>query len=145
MTRSAGRELTPLPSPRRSPETELAWASGLFDGEGSLSLSGPADKSRRFVNMEIPQASSSGIPETLLRFHDVIRGGAIGGPYPPGSKWSRLPRYRWQAGGRHQVSSVLALLWPYLATVKRDQALRLLPHLDDDFLARVDQAGRAAI
>jgi hypothetical protein len=130
MTTAAGRELPRFPLLRRSAVTEIAWAAGLFDGEGSLSLSGPADRSRRFVTMELPQSGASGIPDALIRFRDVVEVGAIGGPYPPRSPWSRLPRYRWRVTGRHRVSHALFRLWPWLGSVKRDQIRRLSAYLD---------------
>ena len=121
MTIAALRPLPVWPSEPRTHGTELAWAAGLFDGEGSAFVSGAA--MRAFVKLEVPQSSAVGVPETLVRFREAIGAGAIGGPYPPRSPWSRLPQYRWSLGARDEVARVLAALWPWLSRVKRSQAV----------------------
>jgi hypothetical protein len=123
MTIAARRSLPRLPDPSRSARTELAWAAGLFDGEGSASICGPA--SRQYVQLEIPQSSAGAMPETLQRFRAAVGAGWLNGPYPPRSPWSRLPQYRWTLGAREDVGRVLSLLWPHLSAVKRDQIDRV--------------------
>lgn len=133
MTLAAGRDLpAPLPSVPIARRTQLAWAAGLFDGEGSIWVSGPRGVTRRSPAMEIAQSSSSGIPETLLRFREAIGVGAISGAHPPRSPWSRLPQYRWAVSGRPRTSAVVRALWPWLGVVKREQILALATWLDRD-------------
>ena len=82
--------------------------------------------------MEIVQASRGEVPETLERFHAVVGAGAIHGPRMLRNDWTRLPQYRWHAGGRHKVSAVVRVLWPWLSTVKREQIRAIAEHLDPD-------------
>ena len=124
MTLAAGRRLPRLPDPSRLVRTELAWAAGLFDGEGCASVAGAA--ARRYVQLEIPQSSVGGVPETLERFRAAVGAGWLRGPYPPRSPWSRLPQYRWTLGARAEVGQVLSLMWPHLSAVKRDQVARCM-------------------
>lgn len=133
MTVAAGRDVAwPLdPGPRAS-ATEMAWAAGLFDGEGSVWASSPRGSARRAAAMELAQSSEKGVPETLVRFRAAIGVGWISGPHAPRSPWSRLPQYRWAAGGRHQVSAVVHALWPWLGTVKREQVTAVREWLDPD-------------
>jgi hypothetical protein len=116
----AGRGL-----PRRE---ELAWAAGFFDGEGSVSkyTTRRGDKEYTYLQMNCPQVER----EVLDRFLAAVGVGVVYGPYgfqkyaPPGSVWK--PHWMWNARGFEQVQQVIATLWPWLGTVKREQARRLL-------------------
>ena len=133
MTLAAGRDLpASLHSAPIAARTQLAWAAGLFDGEGSIWASGPRGASWRSPAMEIAQSSSSGIPETLRRFLGAVGVGSICGPHPPRSPWSRLPQYRSAVSGRHRTSVVVRVIWPWLGVVKREQILALRKWLDPD-------------
>jgi hypothetical protein len=106
----------------RPGSTEVAWAAGLFDGEGSVSVSGTGTRpSYPQPSMEVPQSGEHGIPDALVRFRDAIGYGSITGPHPPRSPWGRLPGYRWELGGHLAVEGVAAKLWPWLGSVKRLQ------------------------
>jgi hypothetical protein len=113
---------------------EAAWAGGLFDGEGTFGAyrSARMGPSWRGVSMEIPQASATTVPETLLRFRDVVGVGSVSGPRMVPSPWSRLPQYRWQASGRHVVSAAIRAIWPWLGPVKRAEIRAAMEHLDPD-------------
>jgi hypothetical protein len=125
---------TPNSTERRSSSEDTPWAAGLFDGEGSLWVS--ADPRLRpdwrGVAMELAQASIGDVPETLQRFHAAVRVGQVSGPRTPRNPWTKLPQYRWRVGGRHRVSSVVRLLWPWLSEVKRGQIRGMAAHLDLD-------------
>lgn len=112
------------PRPRsvsRTDECTLAWAAGIFGGEGSIWLS----RSGRYRQLQasITQASENGIPDVLQRFRSAVLDiGTITGPYTPTNTWSRLPQYRWQSGSYEGVQTVVALLWSWLDPRKRAQA-----------------------
>lgn len=106
----------------RSPDTERAWAAGLFDAEGSIFLR-TNPRGRRWLELELPQSSIDGIPETLARFHDLVRVGAITGPRIPRNAWSKLPQFRWRTAARGAVTEVVLTLWPYLGKVSRERIL----------------------
>jgi len=130
---ATGRTYSEL-RPLRESETEIAWAAGLFDGEGSVWVTKDTRcrPEWRGVAMEIAQSSRGDIPETLERFHAIVGVGRISGPRLLGNPWSKLPQYRWQVSGRHKVSSVVRVLWPWLSAVKRSQLREMCPHLDPD-------------
>ncbi len=121
--RLAGKApLDPTATLTRSGSTELAWAAGLFDGEGSVSLSGTGTRpSYPQPSMEVPQSGDHGVPGSLVRFREAVECGSITGPHPPRNRWARLPGYRWQLGGHLRVETVAAKLWPWLGSVKRSQ------------------------
>lgn len=111
---------------------ELAWAAGLFDGEGTFGAYANARMrpSWRGVSMSIPQASATVVPEVLLRFRAAVGVGSVTGPRMVPSPWSRLPQYRWQATGRHVCSAVIKVIWPWLGPVKRAEIRAAMEHLD---------------
>jgi hypothetical protein len=79
------------------------------------------------------QASTDGVPTSLLRFRDIVGAGSISGPIQPRG-WSRLPQYRWQVQGK-SVEIAMAALTPWLVGAKREQveravaAVRALPQV----------------
>lgn len=96
---------------------ELAWAAGLFDGEGSTMVH--TDEARPgYLRLEVcvPQADRDGVPAVLLRFRDAVGGlGRIVGPEDD-------DLYKWIAGARLEAMAVIALIWDHLGPVKRVQA-----------------------
>ena len=121
--RLAGKApLDPASPIARSTSTEMAWAAGLFDGEGSVSVSGTGTRpSYPQPSMEIPQSGQHGTPGSLTRFMEAVGCGSITGPHPPRSPWGKLPSYRWQLGGHRKVEMVAGILWPWLGSAKRSQ------------------------
>ena len=117
---------TSLPSLDRTPIAELAWAAGLYGGDGTTSAGrnkagGPT---YRTLKAGLPQAAvNGGVPPVLPRFQAAVGGiGSVKGPYVLKNPWSRLPQYRWSIQGIRGVEPVLEQIWPWLDDAKRDQA-----------------------
>jgi hypothetical protein len=113
-------------------DCEAAWASGLFDGEGTFGAYGrPGMRpSWRGAQMSIAQASATVMPETLLRFRAAVGVGTLMGPRNVPSPWSRLPQYRWNASGRHVCSAAVKVIWPWLGPIKRAEIRAAIDYLD---------------
>ncbi len=119
--------------------TELAWAAGFFDGEGSVFVSRqkhvrhaaePGRTPGKVYPVTSPCVSVSQVePEPLARFARAVGGRKPTGPYKPRGPRSN-PYYRWDAVGRPSVHRVLSLLWPYLSEPKRRQARRVWADLE---------------
>jgi hypothetical protein len=92
--------------------TELAWAAGLFDAEGTTSLS-----QGRYLRAALPQKGATGVPEVLIRFRRAVGVGQIYGP-------TKLLVYQWVTTSPVKSVQAIAALWPWLSSVKRAQALR---------------------
>jgi hypothetical protein len=121
-TTAAG--LTFAEPPRRS----AAWAAGLFDAEGSTSLS---DRSGRVGYKVIESAVTQGgsdLPEELLRFADCAALGRIYGPYV--QEGANEPIYRWRTYTVDEVRRLLHVLLPWLGAVKRTQAFDAIAVVD---------------
>jgi len=129
--------VAPAAQPVRGTRTERAWAAGLFDGEGCFYLTAARQSTGwRGASLYLSQSSGGGPPDTIRRFHAAIEGlGTLSGPHEPRSPWSRLPQYHWQTSGRHSVSAVLRLLWPWLGRASRERVITGAAHLDPDFVA----------
>ena len=125
-----GRPLPIGPVSARDGEEELAWAAGLYGGDGTTSAG--RDRSGgpqyRTLRAGIPQAAVEGrVPPVLIRFHAAVQGaGSVRGPYVLKNPWSRLPQYVWSIGGIPGVERVLEQIWPWLDEAKRSQARRAI-------------------
>ncbi len=99
----------------RDPQV-LAWAAGLYDGEGSCSAYLPRERRTYRRQMAVSQAGDPGqLPEVLTRFRAAVLGfGNITGPY-------RGYLYYWKTSRKDALDQIAALLWPYLGAEKRHQ------------------------
>jgi hypothetical protein len=103
---------------------ELAWAAGLFDGEGCFSYTERAG----FGVATISQVDR----RVLDRFQRAVGGlGKVYGPYASRSsdRYRRKAQYRYSAHRRADLQAVVALLWFKLGPVKRAQAVGVLRRL----------------
>jgi hypothetical protein len=96
-------------------ETEIAWAAGFFDGEGSSFAVGPGKR----LQMKVNQVD----PRPLLRFQAAV-GGDVRGPYKKPNPNSN-DYWNWQPSLR-KAHEVYALLRPYLSPPKIQQAEKVI-------------------
>ena len=97
---------------------DLAWVAGLFDGEGCFH----AQKANGKYYLR-SQLSQSGSPELLYRCQKITGLGAVGGPYKPTYPRKCKDRFCWAVAGFEQTQALIALLWEWLGTAKREQAV----------------------
>lgn len=97
----------------------MAWAAGLYEGEGSIfwhtANNGP--------RMQL----SSTDHDVLARFVDVVGVGRIYGPYVKAAP-ARLPRWDWQIGGHAKCCRLMTAFAPYLGERRRAKAVEVLGH-----------------
>lgn len=104
---------------------QRAWTAGFWDGEGSICLLKHRSHLGHFVpEAAITQSSASGRPEVLVRVDRLAGGGYWYGPYQQLPPWS--PVYRWKLFRLEQIRVLLDLMWPWLGSVKRAQAERVV-------------------
>jgi hypothetical protein len=104
-------------------KTELAWAAGFFDGEGSVGRR----RGGRLLQMQVTQSYPYGY-ETLTRFGTAVRGGKVYGPYGP-YKGARKQYFCWCVSGLIPSVKVIRQLHPYLSRHKREDIFKALPEL----------------
>jgi hypothetical protein len=92
--------------------TELAWAAGFFDGEGSTCL----------CNNSLRLQVSQNELEPLERFRVAVGVGKINRRWRTNGFKDRWNYMYWVGGAN--AKTALDLLWPYLSSIKRRQALK---------------------
>jgi hypothetical protein len=100
---------------------ELAWAAGLFEGEGSFCNT----NNYKGVSGFLSQIGTFTDLDVLKRFHKVVGGiGYIYGPYERKTKDGRPQKtcWTWRAMSFEQVQAIVALLWPWLGERRKLQA-----------------------
>lgn len=95
----------------------LAWAAGVVDGEGHIGRNAKSNT----LYIDITQAGSE-VPELLTRVRDAVGFGDVRGPFGPYSIKTRQPIWRYNCSRFELVQAFIALVWPWLGAVKRQQA-----------------------
>lgn len=109
-------------------EIELAWAAGLFDGEGCVCISKTKPKKLTWsykygLNVSIGMTHK----ETVKNLHRLF-GGTYREVPPPSADKNWALQYRWRINEKQAKSFILAIL-PYSFT-KKEQLMLALEYLD---------------
>lgn len=103
-----------------SRDEKLAWAAGLFDGEGwTGTYAHRTHEGYVVLEMGVTQEGHGRMPEVLTRFGETARLGRVYGPYVTDSGQDI---YRWKAHRAEDVVAMRDALGPFLGAVKRSQA-----------------------
>jgi hypothetical protein len=96
----------------------VAWAAGLYDGEGSCSAYLPKRRKTYRRQMAVSQSGDPGKPPlVLLGFKAAVGGvGNITGPY-------RGYLFYWKTTQIRAIDAIAMALWPFLGQEKREQFL----------------------
>jgi hypothetical protein len=94
---------------------EIAWAAGLFEGEGCISKT-----NKGAVRLDLAMKARD--LDVLRHFKRVLKSGKLYGPYKNGM-------VHWLAFGRESSVAVLMDLWPFLGKRRRQRAIELFPRL----------------
>jgi hypothetical protein len=101
---------------------ELAWAAGLFEGEGYIgnySQGGYLGRKARVTNTDL---------EVLQKFQLAIGFGQIYGPRKQ-TATERKPIWSWEVGRQEHIQALVAMLWFWLGSRRREQAKVVLATL----------------
>jgi hypothetical protein len=102
---------------------ELAWAAGLFDGEGSVGayVAGTPRKIDGSRALGLRAVIVQTDPQVLRRFQVAVQGlGRVTGPRVT-HRDNEKPIWNWGCYTFEHTQAVLAMLWNYLSPVKREQ------------------------
>ncbi len=97
---------------------ELAYAGGLFEGEGYFTLRAGSHTMRSAAGVNMTD------PEPLERLMAAVSMGTILGPRDMGT--GRKPMYVWAVHTRERVQALVAMLWPWLGPRRRARAREVL-------------------
>jgi hypothetical protein len=100
--------------------TDVAWAAGLFEGEGCIRMYRADGKT--------PQLYLSMADEDVVRrFHHVVGCGRVYGPYGPyAHSGGTKPQWAWVVGSCEKVQALIAQWWPWLGRRRRIKAREVL-------------------
>ena len=98
---------------------ELAWASGLFEGEGCISLTKDKRTPRVYPRLILSMTDE----DVVRRFHAAV---GLGNVVPWEDAAHRSPFWRWQSARFEYVQAVLAMLWSGLGDRRRARAREVL-------------------
>lgn len=96
----------------------LAWAAGLFEGEGCFSTRMTGKKDRG-ICARLKMSDE----DVVRRFYTVVGLGNMNGPYFAPKK---KPVWIWQTGSFEVVQAIMAMLWPWLHSRRRARIKELL-------------------
>lgn len=114
---------------------ELAWCAGFYDGEGSSGFY----KSRN--NPGRVQMTATQNDRSVLDRMQAALGGRVRGPY---ARVAAKPQWTWAAESMAAFRQAMALMWPWLGDIKREQmATALERHYTAKELRRTDITGVA--
>jgi hypothetical protein len=101
--------------------TDIAWAAGFFDGEGSTTLYSKPRKSMDTVR--IPVMSITQVNRTTLeRFQRIVF--ELGRLYGPYYRKKGKPQHLWRTTKLADAQAVASLLWKFLTPEKQAQITR---------------------
>jgi hypothetical protein len=107
---------------------DLAWAGGLFEGEGCFTF-------RRTDGRAGVATISMTDEDTLRRFHDVVGFGVL---HQLTRSPSHKPLWRWDARSFEHIQCLVAFLWPWLGSRRRKRAREVLLTLQTTTLSPTD-------
>jgi hypothetical protein len=96
---------------------DIAWAAGLFEGEGYVGVGGTGNRQPRVAITMTDE-------EPIVRFHRAVERGTLRSYPPTGS--GRKPTWQWSVQGKEDVLHVLGLLWPYLCDRRLEAATEVI-------------------
>jgi hypothetical protein len=95
-----------------APVSDIAWAAGLFEGEGCLTITGgkaPTVQAILATNDE----------DVINRFRRIVGFGKI-------YKYEQDREFRWVAGRHETVQALIAAFWPWLGSRRQTRAKTIL-------------------
>jgi len=95
-------------------DTELAWAAGLFEGEGTITAK--RQRGRVYLRLAVTQNGGDEAREILRRFVRAVEWGAVLGPYDYSHKsLGKKPRWVVAIQSDEGVRGVMKQLRPFLS------------------------------
>lgn len=107
----------------------IAWAAGLFEGEGTIFIKLHATKGRYYPHLSLSMTDK----DVVEKFSIAVGAPHITGPYQAKHKPHWKPRYQWFCGRKEDVIRILNDFLPYLGDRRACKALDALDIYDGIF------------
>jgi hypothetical protein len=109
---------------------EIAWAGGLFEGEGCFTictqrntkLANGRSRTYRFPRARLVMTDE----DAIRRFNDVVGFGRVLGPRQAHSGPTHKPVFEWQVYTFEHVQALYAMLYPWLCARRRARGAEVL-------------------
>ncbi len=111
---------------------EIAWAAGLFEGEGSITTQRSSHPGSKRLRVRFSMSMTD--KDVVERFHGIVGCGTVSGP-----TWhsgSTKPQWRWHACRPEAVGALVAMFRPYLGKRREATLLRCLREYQEQPPAR---------
>lgn len=92
----------------------IAWASGLYEGEGTCYVLRQGDRNLHHVKLRLKMTN----PEPVFQFKEVLGVGNIYGPYPIRG---RKPIWEFHTAAAKDVEIAINKLYPFLSQERKNQ------------------------
>lgn len=99
---------------------DVAWAAGLFEGEGCFSLARPKGRGSRRISARLVTTDQ----DVMLRFHAVVGVGKVYGPKFRNTK--DKPYWEFTTTTFEHAQYLIAMFWAWLGIRRRERAAELL-------------------
>jgi hypothetical protein len=112
-------------------EAEIAWAAGLFEGEGCFRMTNSRGKSR-CATLSLQMTDR----DTVERFRNIVESGAVRTERRPGRKTIFVT----DVAKRSDVERIIRAFLPWLGVRRKAKALELLAHIEALDMAAAQRA-----
>lgn len=101
---------------------DIAWAAGIFEGEGCFSTFPNQNNTRRYIGLQVNMTDE----DVVERLYNVFGVGTFAPWHPPSHRESgRKPQYRWRVSGKN-AEAVFWLIAPHLGKRRIARFMELL-------------------
>tara|TARA_Y100001973_G_scaffold24070_1_gene35930 strand:- start:1474 stop:1896 length:423 start_codon:yes stop_codon:yes gene_type:complete len=100
--------------------TDIVWAAGLFEGEGSICTKKQIPK-HRYLKIGMTDK------DVMQRFVNVIGYGNLNGPY----KGTNKPFWAWEVSKKTEVLRILKMFLPHFGKRRAEKAIEAINHLNE--------------
>lgn len=105
---------------------EIAWAAGLFEGEGCITMRTKNWSSKGYGQARLKLVMTD--EDVVRKFSAIIGIGTVRESDREVKRGYKM-QWEWCIGSRAGVSAVLELLYPYLGQRRRNRADEILHHI----------------
>jgi hypothetical protein len=116
---------------------DIAWAAGLFEGEGCISFT--RSKRSHWRNSQTQGRVSVAMTDqdVVERFAKIMGFGTVEYLGVPQSRdgYNRKATWRWRAQSYEHVQATIAMFWSYLGTRRKARAKEILSILQQETVA----------
>jgi hypothetical protein len=122
-----------------STEVEIAWAAGLFEGEGSAGFYFSAESNRYgYPSLVISMTDK----DVVDKFHRIVGAGSVWYLGLRGAPEHHKPQWRWSSRAERDVRRIITMFLPHMCGRRTERLLEVLANLDAKELKFKEEADR---